>query len=381
MEVVMSRKSKLPKLILSEEQRQWLEKISQSRTAPMRELQRAQVLLKYADGSSVSNIKSVVHVSRPTIYKCVDKALSMGIESGLKDKYHSPKAFVITDEAKVWVVNLACTKPKEHDYAAEIWTLSLLAKHTRKYAPQFGYKCLSKAVKATIHRILKSHSIKPHKIRYYLERRDPEFERKMNDILIIYKEVNLQNKVSPQGKDLPIVTVSVDEKPGIQAIKNVAPDLPPVSGKYTSIARDYEYERLGTLSVLASLDLHTGHVIGQVHNRHRSKEFILLLKELDAFYPKNCQIRIILDNHSAHISKETMQYLASRPNRFIYVHTPKHGSWLNLVETLFGKMARTFLKSIRVNSIKELKQRILKGIDEINQTPVLHQWKNFDFAN
>ena len=381
MEVIMPRKSKLPKLILNEEQHQWLEKISQSRTAPMRELQRAQVLLKYADGSSVSNIKSVVHVSRPTIYKCVDKALSMGIESGLKDKYHSPKASIITDEAKTWVVNLACTKPKEHDYAAEIWTLSSLAKHTRKYAPQFGYKCLSKAVKATIHRILKSHSVKPHKIRYYLERRDPKFERKMNDILIIYKEVNLQNKVSPKGKDLPIITVSIDEKPGIQAIKNVAPDLPPVSGKYTSIARDYEYERLGTLSILASLDLHTGHVIGQVHNRHRSREFILLLKELDAFYPKNCQIRIILDNHSAHISKETMRYLASRPNRFIYAHTPKHGSWLNLVETLFGKMARTFLKSIRVNSIKELKQRILKGIDEINQTPVLHQWKNFDFAN
>ena len=75
-----------------------------------------------------------------------------------------------------------------------------------------------------------------------------------------------------------------------------------------------------------------------------------------------------------------MKYLASRPNRFIYVHTPKHGSWLNLVETLFGKMARTFLKNIRVNSIDELKSRILKGIDEINEEPIVHQWKNFDFA-
>ena len=76
-----------------------------------------------------------------------------------------------------------------------------------------------------------------------------------------------------------------------------------------------------------------------------------------------------------------MQYLANRPNRFVYVHTPKHGSWLNLVETLFGKMARTFLKSIRVNSVKELKDRISKGIDEINQEPVVHQWKNFDFTS
>jgi transposase len=109
------------------------------------------------------------------------------------------------------------------------------------------------------------------------------------------------------------------------------------------------------LSILAALDLHDGHVIAQVHNRHRSSEFISLLKEMDASYPAESTIRIILNNHSSHISKETMKYLASRPGRFLYVHTPKHGSWLNLVETLFGKMARTFLKHIRVNSKQELK--------------------------
>jgi len=134
--------------------------------------------------------------------------------------------------------------------------------------------------------------------------------------------------------------------------------------------RDYEYERLGTLSILAALDLHDGHVTAQVHDRHRSTEFISLLEELDAYYPVESTIRIILDNHSAHISKETMKYLASRPGRFVYVHTPKHGSWLNLVETLFGKMARTFLKHIRVNSKHELKERILLGVKEINDSPV-----------
>ena len=203
----------------------------------------------------------------------------------------------------------------------------------------------------------------------------------MNEVLVVYKEVNLQNESPFQQKDLSVITVSIDEKPGVQAIKNVAPDLPPVPGKYDCISRDYEYKRLGTVSILTSLDLHTGHVIGQVHDRHRSREFISLLKEIDSFYPDSCQIRIILDNHSAHISKETLQYLANRPNRFIYVHTPKHGSWLNLVETLFGKMDRTFLKSIRVNSVKELKDRISKGIEEINQEPVVHQWKNLDFTS
>jgi len=87
----------------------------------------------------------------------------------------------------------------------------------------------------------------------------------------------------------------------------------------------------------------------------------------------------VLDNHSAHISKETMTYLASRPGRFEYVHTPKHGSWLNLVESAFSKMARSFLRHIRVASLDELKERILKGIDEMNAHPVRFQWKSFDF--
>lgn len=139
------------------------------------------------------------------------------------------------------------------------------------------------------------------------------------------------------------------------------------------MARDYEYKRLGTVSILGALDLHTGRVFAQVHERHRSCEFISLLKELDEYYPKDVLIRVILDNHSAHISKETMGYLNSRPNRFKYVHTPKHGSWLNLIEGLFSKMARSFLRYIRVDSFEELKKRILKGIEEINSEPVIHR--------
>ena len=115
-----------------------------------------------------------------------------------------------------------------------------------------------------------------------------------------------------------------------------------------------------------------------VERRHRSREFILLLKDLDQTYPAEGTIRLILDNHSSHISKETKTYLATRPNRFKYVHTPTHGSWLNIVETLFGKMARTFLKRIRVESWEELRERILRGIAEINAAPVVHRWDKFE---
>ena len=144
------------------------------------------------------------------------------------------------------------------------------------------------------------------------------------------------------------------------------------------MGRDQEYKRLGTCSILAALDLHEGHVTARVERRHRSREFIALLKDLDQYYPAGCTIRIILDNHSAHISKETHAYLATRANRFQYVLTPKHGSWLNIVETLFGKMARTFLRHIRVQSWEELRARILLGIAEINAAPVVHRWKKFD---
>ena len=376
----MANVSKKPILVLSIKEQEFLKIKSNSKTSPFREVQRAKVLYLYYQKKPITTISSLTNLSRESIYKHIEKALKYGIEEALKDTMHSPKGPVITEQAKLWVVNLACTKPKDHGYAAEVWSYESLSKHTRQYAPNEGHECLGQAVKATIFRILANNKIQPQKVKYYLERRDEQFEEKMNDVLLVYQEVNLQNQ-KPDGQDSEILTVSIDEKPGVQAIKNIAPDLPPVAGKHSRIGRDYEYKRLGTLSILASLDLHTGKVIAIVEKQHRSIEFIKLLKKLDQYYPPHNKIRIILDNHSSHKSKETMKYLAENPNRFIYVFTPKHGSWLNLVETLFGKMSRTFLKQIRVSSKEELKERILKGIEEINAEPVVHRWKEFAFSN
>jgi transposase len=377
----MANVSKKPQLVLNDKEVEFLRSKSNSKTSPFREVQRAKVLYLYYQKHPITAISSLTNLSRESIYKHLERALNFGVEEALKDAAHSPKEAIITEQAKLWVVNLACTKPKDHGYAAEVWSYDSLAKHTRKHAPENGHECLGQAAKATIFRILSSNKIQPQKIKYYLERRDEQFEEKMTEVLLVYKEVNLQNEQNRELQDSDILTVSIDEKPGIQAIKNIAPDLPPVAGKHARIGRDYEYKRLGTLSILASLDLHTGKVIALVENQHRSIEFIKLLKKLDEHYPPNNKIRIILDNHSSHKSKETMRYLASRPNRFIYVYTPKHGSWLNLVETLFGKMSRTFLKQIRVASKEELKERILKGIEEINAEPVVHKWKEFAFSN
>jgi len=374
----MAGKSRLPKLLLATEQMQLLERLRQSRTAPLREVQRAQILLRFHAGETVAAIARALHMTRKSVRKWVEKALAMGAEAALRDAYHRPRAPVITEEAKAWVVHLACSKPKELGYAAELWTRSALAQHVRRNAERMGFPALAKAAKATIHRILAEQPLHPERVQYYLEKRDPDFEAKMKDVLLVYREVSLHSERSQTGEAAKIITVSVDEKPGLQAISNTAPDLPPVAGAHASVGRDHEYKRLGTCSILAALDLQDGHVTARVERRHRSREFVALLKDLDAYYPANCTIRVILDNHSAHISAETRAFLDTRPNRFAYVHTPKHGSWLNLVETLFGKMARTFLRHIRVQSWEELRTRILKGIAEINAAPVVHRWKKFE---
>lgn len=368
----MPTRTKLPPLLLSEDGKNSLEKTAGSKTAPQREVLRAKILLAYHKGNTITNVSNQVGISRDTVYKWVEKALALGIAEGTKDTYHRPREPTITVEAKNHVINLACQKPKDLGYAAELWTLGALANHIRETSP---LSSLRKIVKSTVHSILRESELQPHKLTYYLEKRDPEFEKKMHEVLMVYKEVNLirEGKLSSS-----VITVSVDEKPGVQAIQNTAGDLPAVARRHPRIARDYEYKRLGTVSILAALDLHDGHVICRVENRHRSAEFVKLLQSLDDHYPKENKIRVLLDNHSAHISKETMAYLHTKPNRFIYVHTPKHGSWLNLVETLFSKMSRSFLKQIRVDSVEELKERVLKGVREINEKPVVHTWGKFE---
>jgi transposase len=380
-EVIMARKSKRAALVLAPEHRATLKELSGSRTAPAREVERAKVLLGYADGISITELQRQLGFSRPMIYRCVDKALAAGVQMGLKDKYHRPHEPEISDEAKAWVVSIACTKPKDHGLASELWSISALARFVGERAETVGFARLARAGKSTIWRILDDNDIKPHKIRYYLEKRDPDFDRKMQEVLMVYRDVSIYAEGAVHdARPNPIYTVSVDEKPGVQAIGLTAPDLPPVPGKAANIGRDYEYVRHGTVSILAGIDLHSGYIFANVEDRHRSVEFIALLKQIDAHYPDDAIIRIVLDNHSAHISKETMAYLSERPGRFEYVHTPKHGSWLNLIECAFSKMARTFLRHIRVTSKDDLKQRVLKGIAEINAAPVVFRWNKFDLG-
>jgi transposase len=367
-----------------EEQRQRLLEISRSRTEPTSRVERARIILAYLEEPSAYAVARTIGVTQQTVSRCLKRAAELGVIEALDDRPRAGRDPVITADAKTWLVALACQKPKELGYPHELWTTRLLAAHARQHAPPAGHPSLGKLAQGTVCKILAEHEVKPHKVRYYLEKRDPEFDPKMAEILCVYRQVAMlreqadsghsQDQDSGAGGSLAIV--SYDEKPGIQAIATTAPDRPPLPGKSPTVMRDHEYKRHGTLTLMAGIDLFTGHVHALVKERHRSREFIEFLKLLDTAYPADTAIEVILDNHSAHISRETTTWLAAQPiGRFTFTFTPTHGSWLNLIEGFFSKLARSALRHIRVSSKHELKQRLMAFIDDVNREPVVHTWR------
>lgn len=369
--------TKRQSLHLSAADQSRLEDLRRSRSAEKRHVLHAAILLDCANGMSDNAIAIAHGVNRHTVALCVRKFLQFGIEAALGELPRPGKSRTITDDAIAWVLNCSCQKPKDLGYSYELWTYALLQSHVRAHCVAAKHTCLLALSRSKLHRILTQSEVKPHKVRYYVERRDPEFDRKMIEVLHVYKEVEITNAGLLKGtlKEPATVTISYDEKPGIQALAPTTPDRPPKPHQHSSHLRDYEYKRLGTVSLLAGLDLHTGRVTEIVRERHASADFIALLGKLDADYPAKTKIRLLLDNHSAHISKETQAYLDLHPQRFEFVFTPKHGSWLNIVETMFSKMARTMLRGIRVASKQELIDRIHLYFAEVNTDPVIFRWK------
>jgi transposase len=380
MVVAMAAPRRVLDIPITDEDLARLETIARSRTEPASWVQRARIILAYHTDPSAYAVGETVGVTHQTVQRCLNRAARFGVMAALDDTPRPGKAPQITPEAQAWLISLACRKAKDLGYPHELWTMRLLARHVREHAVAAGHPCMANLAPGTVCKILDRHEVKPHKVRYYLERRDEAFEEKMAEVLCVYREVAVLREADADRsgracEEGGVAIISYDEKPGIQAIGNTAPDLPPKPGIRQTFARDHEYKRHGTLSLLAGIDLLTGTVHAHVEERHRSREFVGFLKLLDTAYPADTAIKLILDNHSAHISKETNAWLATRrEGRFTLVFTPKHGSWLNLVEGFFSKMARSMLRHIRVASKAELKQRILAYLDDLNREPVIHTW-------
>lgn len=370
---------KASSITLTAEDRNYLETQTRARTIQAQTVNRARILLLKADGCSIDDIADKVGINRKSVMLCLKKYADGGVENALFDAPGRGRNAEITDEEKAWIINIACQKPKDLGYSAETWTYARLTSHINKSAEAAGFIRLSTIHKSTVHKILDDAEIKPFRIRYYCEKRDPDFDSKMHNVLLVYKQLSFQfdenGQLLPWKEDEEIVHVlSYDEKPGIQAIATTSEDLLP-DENHSAISRDYEYKRLGTLSLLAGIDLQTGEAIPLVTETHNSKDYIKFLKILDDKYPKGDKIRMVLDNLRVHTSEETKQYLATVPGRFEFVFTPKHGSWLNMVEGFFSKMTRQMLRGIRVKSKAELADRIYRYFEEVNAEPVVFHWK------
>lgn len=232
-----------------------------------------------------SEIAAAIGVHPNTVASIVTKYISAGKDYALNDASRSGKPNTISDEEKLWVTSIACTKPKELGHAQEFWTYRKLRDHIRTHCEDAGCPGLAKISANTVYSILTSNEIKPNKINYYLVRKDPDFEAKMHDVLVVYKQVEMcfddEGRLTIDMDAPKTVTLSYDEKPGIQALRNIAQDLPPAE-KHGTAGRDYEYKRPGTVSLLAGIDLLTGKIIPRVSDTHKSSDFIGWLKKVDS---------------------------------------------------------------------------------------------------
>jgi len=199
-----------------------LERYSVSRTEPSSKVLRSRIIIDYSAGMTIAKIARKYNTNRPLVERTVDKAIGLGPITALDDLPRSGRPPEITDDARAWVVSIACEPPTKFGFAAETWTYSALAKYIRGNCTSAGYPSLIKTGKSFLNNVLSKSNIKPHKISYYLEKKDPEFDVKMASVLHVYKEVALINDDNICANKH--TTVSYDEKPGIQAIKNIAPN-------------------------------------------------------------------------------------------------------------------------------------------------------------
>jgi len=187
----MPFESQRAKLKLSAGIKEKLTLISRSHTESIQQVQRSKMMLAYEEGKTISEIARRLHTNRPKVERCIAKALQLGALAALEDLPRAGKPATLTEEAKTWLISLACQKPKELGYSYELWTTSLLAQHARKNAQGAGHLSLSRLNRGTVSKILSKSKVRPHKITYYLQRRDPQFDEKMAQVLMVYKEVEM----------------------------------------------------------------------------------------------------------------------------------------------------------------------------------------------
>ena len=269
---------------LTDDDKSYLNKLLTQSTLEIRVYQRARILLLKSEGASNKAIADKLDIGIGVVKRCLNKFKENGVEASLCDNKGRGRKAEITDDDITWVISKACQKPKDYGYSAEFWYPMSFRKFINSIAETEGHPRMATVAETTLRKILSNARIKPFQVSYYCERRDPEFDAKMHDVLVIYKQIEMQfdkdGKLIPFEKDA-VHTLSYDEKPGIQAIATTGEDRPPIpnTDKSNGYQRDYEYVRLGILSLLAAIDLLSGEAIPLVSETHKSSDFMTFLKK------------------------------------------------------------------------------------------------------
>src|SRR5579863_10296719 len=199
----MTARRRAIELSIGEEGLARLVSVARSRTEPASRVERARMLLAYRKDPSFFAVGQALGLHHQTVQRCVERALAYGPMAALDDRPRPGREPTITPEAKAWLVSLACRKAKDLGYPHELWTTRLLASHAREHGPAEGHACLANLVQGTVCKILDQEEVRPHKVRYYLEQRDPDFAEKMAEVLCVYRQVKILKKAAAAAKKKP----------------------------------------------------------------------------------------------------------------------------------------------------------------------------------
>jgi len=331
-------------VVLASEERKTLETLASSRTAPYRQVQRARLILLAARGVTNTQIAQEVDLSRSMVARWRERFVHHRLE-GLTDQPRPGRPRVYAETDRLRVVETACNqRPPD----ATQWSVRSLAKATG-------------VGRDTVHKILREHKLKPHRIGTFSHSPDPDFVAKVVDVVGLYLN-------PPENA----VVVCVDEKTQVQALDRRQPMLPMRPGQIER--RTHDYKRNGTVQLFAALEVHTGRVIPRIEDRHRSREFIAFMNHLLRAYPSG-EIHVILDNVIIHRSKEVQAWHTKPKHRRVVFHfLPTYSSWLNLIEVLFSLVEANVLRRGVFPTKKDLVEKILAYINRFNNEGRPFRW-------
>jgi transposase len=331
--------------LLTEEDLSLMEKILFAGNLQHKYAIRLQTVLNRAKGKSTTDTASFLGINVVTVSRYVHRYNNGGIEALLQDKTRLPGKAPISDEVKNELCRIVC---KEKPVNATHWS-------TRELGKRLGIG------HASVNNILRERGLKPHLIKKFQFSTDPDFEKKLEDVVGLYLD-------PPENA----VILCVDEKSQIQALERSQPILPILPG--VPERQTHDYYRHGTTTLFAALNILSGKVIGECKDQHKAADYISFLKTVDRKCPKGKILHIVADNYSAHKTKEVREFIESKNGRFIEHFIPTHSSWLNIVERWFGEITNKRIRRESWSGVNELENAITEYIKQWNNSGRRFTW-------